>query len=95
MAHDAAAAAAHAELQRRVAALTPEERQKAARLEQERRDADARALVVADQVAAATAALHAQAAAILNIKALLPILLDLTSPYYNCWCGLFLNTLER
>ncbi|XP_062211692.1 uncharacterized protein LOC133912795 [Phragmites australis] len=92
-------------LEQRVAAFTPEERREAARqeaarleaerLEQERRDANARALVVAGEVAAATAALHAQAAAILNIKSLVPIVLDFTSPHFNRWCGLFLNTLER
>ena len=64
-------------------------------MEQERRDADAHALVVAGEVAAATAALHAQAAAILNVKSLVPIVLDFTSPHYNRWRGLFLNTLER
>ncbi|XP_062230138.1 uncharacterized protein LOC133927746 [Phragmites australis] len=47
------------------------------------------------EVAAATIALHAQAAAILNIKSLVPVVLDLTSPHFNRWRGLFLNTLER
>jgi hypothetical protein len=59
------------------------------------RDADARALVLANEVAAATTALHAQAAAITNIKPLVPVVLDLTSSHYNRWRGLFLNTLER
>ena len=97
-------------LEQRVAAFTPEKRREATRqeaarleaarieaerLEQERRDANAGALVVAGEVAAATAALHAQAAAILNVKSLVPIVLDFTSPYFNRWRGLFLNTLER
>jgi hypothetical protein len=71
------------------------ERREAARLEQERRNADAHALVVAGEVAVATAALHAQVAAILNAKSLVPIVLDFTSTHYNRWRGLFLNTLER
>jgi len=96
MADDAARLA----LERRVAAFTPEERQEAARqeaarLEAEQRDADARAIVLAGEVAAATVALRAQAAAIVNIKALVPIVLDLTSPHFNRWRGLFLYTLER
>jgi hypothetical protein len=58
-------------------------------------NADAHALVVAGEVAVATAALHAQVAAILNAKSLVPIVLDFTSTHYNRWRGLFLNTLER
>jgi uncharacterized membrane protein YgcG len=77
------------------AARIEAERREATRLEQERRDADAHALVIAGEVAVATAALHAQAAAILNVKSLVPIVLDFTSPHYNRWRGLFLNTLER
>jgi hypothetical protein len=61
----------------------------------ERRDADARALVLANKVTAATAALHSQAAAITNIKPLVPVVLDLTLAHYNRWRGLFLNMLER
>jgi hypothetical protein len=110
MADDDAAAAARRALEQRVAAFTAEERREAARqeaarieverrqaarLEQEQRDADAHALVVASEVAAATAALHAQAVAILNVKSLVPIVLDFTSPHFNRWRGLFLNTLER
>lgn len=33
--------------------------------------------------------------AILNVKALVPIVLDFSSPHYNRWRGLFMNTLER
>jgi hypothetical protein len=87
--------AARQEAARLEAARIEAERRQAARLEQERRDADAHALVVAGEVAAATAALHAQAAAILNVKSLVPIVLDFTSPHFNRWRGLFLNTLER
>ena len=87
--------AARQEAARLEAARLAAERQEAKRLEAERRDADARALVLADEVAAATAALHAQAAAIVNIKSLMPVVLDLTSPHFNRWRGLFLNTLER
>ncbi|XP_062208957.1 uncharacterized protein LOC133910652 [Phragmites australis] len=87
--------AARQEAARLEAARLEAERQEAERLEAERRDADAHALVLAGEVAAATAALHAQAAAILNIKSLVPVILDLTSPHFNRWRGLFLNTLER
>jgi hypothetical protein len=102
--NEAAAATARCALEQRVTTFNAEERSEAvrieaecheaARLEQERRDADAHALVVAGEVAAATAALHAQAAAILNIKSLVPIVLDFMSSHYNWWCGLFLNTLK-
>jgi hypothetical protein len=87
--------AARQEAARLEAARLEAERRDAARLEQERRDADAHALVAAGEVAAATAALHAQAATILNVKSLVPIVLDFTSPHFNRWRGLFLNTLER
>jgi hypothetical protein len=87
--------AARQEAARLEAARLVAERQEAERLEAERRDADARALALAGEVAAATAALHAQAAAVVNIKFLVPLVLDLTSPHFNRWRGLFLNTLER
>ena len=45
--------------------------------------------------AATIASLHAQAYGVLNIKALVPIVLDLTSPSYNKWRGLFLVTLGK
>jgi hypothetical protein len=100
MPDDVAAVAARHALEQRVAGFTAEERREAARqeaarveaerreaarLEQERHDADAHALVVAGEVAAATAALHAQVATILNIKSLVPIVLDFASPHYNRW----------
>lgn len=106
--------AARDELVHRVAALTLEERQEAARQEAERLDIErreaahaeeariaaarreeARAAAYAAQVAAATAALHSQAVAVLNIKALVPITLDLASPNFPRWRALFVNTLEK
>jgi hypothetical protein len=54
-------------------------------------------LVVDDaaHVHAAIAALHTQAVAVLNIKALIPIVLDNLSMNYNQWKTLFLNTLSK
>jgi hypothetical protein len=41
------------------------------------------------------AALHAQAVGVLNIKALVPVVLDNLSPNYTWWKTLFLNTLGK
>ncbi|XP_062181714.1 uncharacterized protein LOC133885949 [Phragmites australis] len=87
--------AARQEAERLEAARLETECQEAARLEATRRAEEERALVLTEQAAAATSALHAQAMAILNVKALVPIVLDFSSPHYNRWRGLFMNTLER
>jgi hypothetical protein len=43
----------------------------------------------------AVTALHAQVIAVLNIKSMIPVLLDNLSPHYNQWKTLFLNTLGK
>jgi hypothetical protein len=43
----------------------------------------------------AVTALHAQVIAALNIKSMIPVLLDNLSPHYNQWKTLFLNTLGK
>jgi hypothetical protein len=47
------------------------------------------------QAHAAVATLHAQAVAVLNIKSMIPVLLDNLSPNYSRWKVLFLNTLGK
>lgn len=44
------------------------------------------------QAAASVAALHAQAVAVSNVQAMIPIVLDLSSTNYSKWKALFLNT---
>jgi hypothetical protein len=51
------------------------------------------AAYVAAQAQATVAALHAQAVVVLNIKDLVPVILDNLLPHYNQWKTLFLNTL--
>ncbi|XP_072150428.1 uncharacterized protein [Setaria viridis] len=87
--------AARQEAERLETARLEAERLAAERLEEERRANEARAVVLADQAAAATATLHAQAMTILNIKSLVPLILELASPSFNRWRGLFMNTLKR
>jgi hypothetical protein len=43
----------------------------------------------------AIADLHAQAIGVINIKNLIPVVLDLATPHYNRWCHLFLLTLGK
>jgi hypothetical protein len=40
-------------------------------------------------------ALHAQAVSVLNVKALVPVVLDIGAANYSKWCGLFLVTLGK
>lgn len=49
----------------------------------------------AAQAHTATAALHAQAIAVSNIKTVIQIFLDLASTHYTKWKALFLNTLGK
>jgi hypothetical protein len=65
-------------------------------------DADAKAAHAAAvqayavaQAHTATAALHAQAIAVSNIKLAIPIVLDLASTHYTKWNALFLNMLGK
>ncbi|GJM87800.1 hypothetical protein PR202_ga03793 [Eleusine coracana subsp. coracana] len=91
-----------------VAALSLEERQEAEHLDHECREAerqeaahlqalqrDEEALAYSDQIAAVTSALHSQAMAVLKIKALVLITLDLASANFSRWRTLFVNTLKK
>lgn len=87
----------------REAARQEAERLESKRLHAERAEADRigarradekREAAYAAELASVTAALHAQAMGILNIRSLVPVTLDITSPHYNRWCGLVLTTLE-
>jgi hypothetical protein len=71
------------------------ERAEAAHLAAARRAEEDRAATYDAQIASATATLHTQAMGILNIKSLIPVVLDIGSSNYNRWHGLVLNTLER
>lgn len=71
------------------------ESQEDARLDAIRQEEEARSAAYAAQVATATAALHSQAVAVLNIKTLVPITLDLTSVNFPRWRILFVNALEK
>jgi hypothetical protein len=65
----------------------------AARLAAARRAEEDHAAAYAAQIASATATLRTQAMGILNIKSLVPVVLDIGSSNYNRWRGLILNTL--
>jgi hypothetical protein len=82
-----------------VAARTPEERclaEEAARAEQARKDEEARLRNEAlDKFEAAHEAIWAQATAVVNVKAIIPIILDKATNTYTKWRGLFLIVLGK
>ncbi|KAL6595039.1 hypothetical protein ACP70R_048142 [Stipagrostis hirtigluma subsp. patula] len=85
--------AAKAKADAEVAAKAKAAMEEAARAEQARQRAADQATFAAMQEAAAVAALHAQAVAVQNIKAFIPIVLDITTSNYTKWKTLFLDTL--
>jgi hypothetical protein len=50
---------------------------------------------VAAQTNAAVVALHAHFVSVFNVKAMIPVFLDILSPHYNRWKTLFLNMLGK
>ncbi|KAL6654905.1 hypothetical protein ACP70R_008370 [Stipagrostis hirtigluma subsp. patula] len=73
-----------------------EAEERLAQAEEEVRQAGAeRASLEQHMARAATAALHAQAVAMTNFRSLTPIVLELTSPHYHKWRGVFLNSVEK
>jgi hypothetical protein len=78
-------------------AIAGEERTRAAEAERLRLEAEERArqAEAEQEEAAAIADLHAQAVGVLNIKNLIPVVLDLSSPHYNRWRHLFILTVGK
>jgi hypothetical protein len=84
----AAASVAKAAEERRLAAEAE------ARAEQARRDEEAR-IAALDKYEAAHEALWAQATAVVNVKALIPVILDKAMNTYTKWRGMFLTVLSK
>jgi hypothetical protein len=86
----AAAAAAKAAEDRRLAAEAEARAEKARRVEEERLRA-----VALDEYEAAHEAIWAQATAVVNVKTLIPVILDQAANTYTKWRGMFLTVLGK